>query len=116
MYSVALLNGYTKRMDTPYQLQQHGLIGEWRDKRRRLFSEETMTRLPDTSTKVNELPETLRFLRKINNLKLREVAEQTGLSISFLSDVERGRTSPSLSTVEKLASVYDVRLGVVFSE
>lgn len=39
MYSVALLNGYTKRMDTPCQLQQHGLIGEWRDKRRRLFSE-----------------------------------------------------------------------------
>ena len=26
-------------MDTPCQLQQHGLIGEWRDKRRRLFSE-----------------------------------------------------------------------------
>ena len=39
MYSVALLNGSTKRMDTPCQLQQHGLIGEWRDKRRRLFSE-----------------------------------------------------------------------------
>ena len=37
-------------------------------------------------------------------LKLKDVARETGLSISFISQVENNNTSPSLSTLIKLAS------------
>ncbi len=50
----------------------------------------------------------LRRLRKNSQLKLREVSAATNLSISFLSDMERDRTKPSLDTLEKLASFYGV--------
>lgn len=50
----------------------------------------------------------LRRLRNNCHLKLRQVSTATGLSVSFLSDMERGRTRPSLGTLEKLASFYQV--------
>jgi len=55
---------------------------------------------------VTELPAKLRELRKYNKWKLIDVAQMTGLSPSFLSDVERGVTSPSFDTLQKLADVY----------
>jgi transcriptional regulator with XRE-family HTH domain len=57
------------------------------------------------------LGEKLRMLRKtINGLTLIDVAKQTGLSVSFLSDLERGQTRPSLETLEKLSSFYKVSI------
>jgi transcriptional regulator with XRE-family HTH domain len=38
----------------------------------------------------------LRRLREAEGLKQRQVAEKCGLSISFISDVERGRSWPSM--------------------
>lgn len=52
----------------------------------------------------------LRRLRKNSRLTLVEIGEKTGLSVSFLSDIERGRTKPSLDTLEKLAAVYQVNV------
>jgi transcriptional regulator with XRE-family HTH domain len=49
----------------------------------------------------------LRVLRKKQRYTLAEVGQKTGLSVSFLSDVERGRTGPSLETLHKLADCYD---------
>jgi transcriptional regulator with XRE-family HTH domain len=55
--------------------------------------------------------EKLRMLRKsARDLTLVEVAEQTGLSVSFLSDLERGQTRPSLDTLEKLSKFYGVNI------
>lgn len=50
----------------------------------------------------------LRRLRKKQRLTLANVGKETNLSVSFLSDVERGRTRPSLDTLEKLAACYNV--------
>ena len=52
----------------------------------------------------------LRAIRKQNAYTLAEVGNRTGLSVSFLSDIERGRTQPSLDTLEKLANCYQVPL------
>ncbi|MDD5368532.1 MAG: helix-turn-helix transcriptional regulator [Anaerolineaceae bacterium] len=55
------------------------------------------------------LGEKLKALRKNKHgLTLSEVSEKANLSVSFLSDVERGRTKPSLDTLEKLANFYQV--------
>jgi XRE family transcriptional regulator, regulator of sulfur utilization len=57
------------------------------------------------------LGEKLKAIRKnVHNLTLSEVSEKTKLSVSFLSDVERGRTNPSLDTLDTLAKFYEVNL------
>jgi len=48
----------------------------------------------------------LRAIRKQQGYTLADVGGKTGLSVSFLSDIERGRTRPSLDTLEKLATCY----------
>ncbi len=56
-----------------------------------------------------ELGEKLKRIRK--NLKdktLQEVYEGTNISVSFLSDIERGKTKPSIDTLRKLADYYEV--------
>ncbi len=45
----------------------------------------------------------LRTIRRRQKRTLAQVAEQTGLSISYLSDLEHGRTQPSMRTLHNLA-------------
>ncbi len=53
-----------------------------------------------------KLAERFRELRKERGWRLKDVAEVTGLSIPYLSDLERGRTNPSLDTLRTLAEAY----------
>ena len=58
-----------------------------------------------------ELGEKLKGIRKnLRNYTLQKVFEETGISVSFLSDMERGKTKPSLETLQKLANFYQVNL------
>jgi len=50
----------------------------------------------------------LRQLRKERRSTLMDLSEQTGLSVSFLSEIERDQTKPSLETLEKLALSYQL--------
>jgi len=57
------------------------------------------------------LGEKLRAVRKNKyKLTLSEVSEKTNISVSFLSDIERGRTKPSLNTLEILAKFYKINI------
>jgi len=58
----------------------------------------------------------LRALRKDHRYRLREVKERTGLSISFLSDIELGRTNPSLQSLQKLAHCYGIPISDLIEE
>ena len=60
------------------------------------------------------ISERLKALRKQHGLKLREISKGTGLSVSYISDIERGRTMPSVETCGKLAEVYGVSLSNLF--
>lgn len=62
------------------------------------------------------LAEYLKAMRDSREMKLREVAEKTGLSVSYLSDLERGRTLPSIETLEKLAGCYGMTLAIRFMD
>ncbi len=67
-----------------------------------------------------KLQDRLKELRTYNDLTLKMVAERSGLSVSYLSDIERGRTTPTLNTVEAIAdalemSVIDLLSGVDFA-
>lgn len=52
--------------------------------------------------------ERIRLLRGEKKLSLEELARQTGLSPSYLSEIERGAVSPSLGAVQRLARFFGV--------
>ncbi|WP_166350662.1 helix-turn-helix domain-containing protein [Phytoactinopolyspora limicola] len=58
----------------------------------------------------------LRTLRQHRSLTLRQVADETGLSAALLSQIENGRTDPSVTTLRKLAKVFDAELASLFHE
>jgi XRE family transcriptional regulator, regulator of sulfur utilization len=55
-----------------------------------------------------KLGERLREVRQQRDQTLVQVAQTIDLSVSYLSDLERGRTQPSLDTLERLAAHYHV--------
>ena len=58
-----------------------------------------------------ELGQTLRSRRKELNLTMQVVADEAGLSVGFISQVERGLTSPSLASLVGLAEVLEMPIG-----
>jgi XRE family transcriptional regulator, regulator of sulfur utilization len=54
------------------------------------------------------LHERLKEMRKARDFTLKELAARTGLSVSYLSDLERGRTTPPLPTLDTLAVALDI--------
>src|SRR5437868_4284686 len=53
-----------------------------------------------------KLSERLKEVRRKRDVTLLQVAEIAKLSVSYLSDLERGRAKPSLDTLERLAAYY----------
>jgi len=60
------------------------------------------------------LGNSLRFLREQQGISLRALAERTDFSASFLSQIENGQCSPSISSMEKIANALGVTLGQFF--
>lgn len=60
------------------------------------------------------IPMQLRCARQRARKNLTDVSQDTGISVSFLSDIERGRTMPSLETLMKLCDYYNLHIDDVF--
>lgn len=52
----------------------------------------------------------LRNLRKIRNISLQQVADETGMSYSYLSGLENGKHSISIVNLQRLARYFNVSL------
>lgn len=63
---------------------------------------------------IEALGSSIRELRKRRGSTLRDLANLTGFSISFLSMVERGRSSLTLTSLYKLAKALEVDVGAFF--
>src|SRR6266702_2174034 len=61
-----------------------------------------------------DLGATIRKLREGRQLSLKEVAARSGLTQSFLSQVERNLTSPSVASLRKVAQAFGVPLTKLF--
>lgn len=57
----------------------------------------------------------LRQHREKRGLKQKEIAESAGISISMLSQIERGVTSPSIDTLGNLCHSMDISISEVFA-
>jgi transcriptional regulator with XRE-family HTH domain len=63
---------------------------------------------------LKEVCEKIKGLRKRSNLTLKQLSEQTSLSVSFLSQVERGSSSLAISSLKKIADVFEVNISYFF--
>ena len=61
-----------------------------------------------------QLGATIRELRLSRNTSLRTLAAQAGVSVSFLSQVERSEASPSIATLMRIAKALDQTIGSLF--
>jgi DNA-binding XRE family transcriptional regulator/mannose-6-phosphate isomerase-like protein (cupin superfamily) len=57
----------------------------------------------------------LRQARQRSGLSLREVARQLGVSASFVSQLENGKSQPSVATLYSLAQLLDVSIDELFA-
>ena len=67
-----------------------------------------MVKTPDIEQIEKSLPFLVRERRKRLKLTLQALADKTGLSTAYLSQLERGKTSPSLAAIITLAGALDV--------
>ena len=57
----------------------------------------------------------IREIRKIKGIKLKELSDITGLSISYLSEIENNKDcNPSILTIIKIAKALDKKLSDIY--
>lgn len=64
------------------------------------------------------LSEALRLIRVFHDCKTNELASNIGLSASYISEIEKGKKTPSIETLQKYADYFntDVSAIMFFSE
>jgi transcriptional regulator with XRE-family HTH domain len=70
----------------------------------------------DTEETVRRVGGRIRALRAKRRLTLQDMAEQTGVSVSMLSMLERGVASPSIGTLVAVASALGIHVSELFEE
>jgi len=55
----------------------------------------------------------LQRIRAAKGLSQKELAHKAGLSLSYVSKTEQGRTNPSLCTIEQLAQALGVEISTL---
>ncbi len=63
---------------------------------------------------LQELGHRLRSTRKEKRLTLRELSEKCGLSVSFISQIEKGNTSATITSLEKIAGALNISMEDLF--
>ena len=74
----------------------------------------TQTALHDGPILVS-LGERLRAIRRLRRKTLKEVAGAAGISESFLSQLERGRTNATIATLQRLAAALGIEVSDLFT-
>src|SRR5689334_5044811 len=61
------------------------------------------------------LGERLRAIRRLRRKTLKEVATAAGISESFLSQLERGRTNATIATLQRLSTALGIEVSDLFT-
>ncbi len=77
---------------------------------------DSVTQSELTQTEMSRLGARLRDLRNGRGWTLDELAQQSGLSKSYLSRIEDGERQPSLASLLSLTQAYGVALAALFAE
>jgi len=71
--------------------------------------------LPADTGSESFLGSAIRELRKARDLTLKDVADEAGLSVGYLSQVERDLATPSIKALHEIARVLGVNIGWFFA-
>ena len=58
----------------------------------------------------------IRAYRDYRGLTLQELSDRTGLAISYISEIERGRKSGSIAALARIAAALDATIDVLIDE
>ncbi|MCK8825977.1 helix-turn-helix domain-containing protein [Fuchsiella alkaliacetigena] len=58
----------------------------------------------------------IKKLRKEKNWTFKELNKETGISISFLNNIEKGRSNPSIDNLEKIADAFEVTIAYLLGQ
>ncbi len=61
------------------------------------------------------LAQNIKRFRETRNMSQADLAFEAGISIPFLSDIERGNKWPSPETIEKIAGAFEIKSFQLFS-
>lgn len=65
---------------------------------------------------VNNVGSKIKALRKQKNYTLKDMNSKTGISVSFLSDIENGRSNPSLDRLTDIANALGTSVSYLLGE
>lgn len=65
---------------------------------------------------MDQIGRKVKNLRSQEELTLKELSEKTGLSVSFISQVERGETSLAITSLKHIANAFQVPMSYFFDE
>lgn len=74
-----------------------------------------MRGLKETSQLRDKFGNRIRTLRAERGFTQEQLAERAGISVDFLSLIERGKNSPSFENLDELAESLDVTVAELFS-
>ena len=64
---------------------------------------------------MKEVSDKIKLYRKEKNQTLKDLSEETGLSVSFLSQVERGESNLAITSLNKIAEALDLHISAFFT-
>jgi two-component system OmpR family response regulator len=88
-------------------------VDEFREVLSRVMRKKGLARTPEEQLH-KIIGDTIRTLRKEKELTLKQMSRRTGLSISLLSQIERAESSPSISSLYKIAVALDSKIQDLF--
>ncbi|WML35957.1 helix-turn-helix transcriptional regulator [Clostridium sp. OS1-26] len=65
---------------------------------------------------INSIGDRIKTLRKEHSLTLKDLSEKANISVSFLSDIENGRSNPSLERLNDIAKALDTTTSYLLGE
>jgi DNA-binding response OmpR family regulator len=88
-------------------------VDEFREVLARVMKRKGLARTPEEQLH-RIIGDTIRTMRKERELTLKQMSRRTGLSISLLSQIERAESSPSISSLYKIAVALDSKIHDLF--
>lgn len=101
------------KLDAVDYLKKPFNVDEFRDVLARVMKKKGLARTPEEQLH-KIIGDTIRTMRKDKELTLKQMSRRTGLSISLLSQIERAESSPSISSLYKIAIALDSKIQDLF--
>jgi len=119
--AVVIFTGYpnletavaSMKLDAVDYIKKPFNVDEFRDVLARVMKKKGLARTPEEQLH-KIIGDTIRTMRKEKELTLKQMSRRTGLSISLLSQIERAESSPSISSLYKIAIALDSKIQDLF--